>query len=346
MKRYISFTLAFAMSLCCLLSGCAQEQENPSSAPDEQSTSAVQSETIQSTDALPIIRVGALQGPTGLGLVELMEKNEKKEATNLYEFTLAGAPDELSGKIINGELDIACLPTNVASVLYAKTEGKVNLLAVNTLGVLYMLQKNDADVIGSIDDLSGETIYSTGQGATQEYVLDYLLTENGVEDAEVVYKSEHAELATLMIEGSAEYALLPQPFVTTVTSKDDTVDVALDITEEWETVTDGKQLTMGCVIVRTEFLEQNQAAVDTFLEELAQSVEFANTNVDEAAAYSGKFEVVNQEIAQKAIPECNIVCITGEEMQTSVSAYLEVLNNANPQSIGGALPDEAFYYLP
>lgn len=345
-----------------------------------------------------MVRVGALQGPTGLGLVELMEKTEQKQAGNIYEFTLAGAPDEISGKLVSGELDIASVPTNLAATLYAKTEGKVKIIGVNTLGVLYLLHKDpeaetdtettveaeeseeetdsgtesddestaeteaetgeeataaDADEAAAEEeqgltfaDLEGETIYSTGQGATQEYVLNYLLQQSGVSDVEIIYKSEHAELASLVVAGEAEYALLPQPFVTTVTGKDNSVSVAMDITKEWEAATDGKQLTMGCVVVRTEFLEKNQDAVDKFLEELAESVDYVNSNVAESAALAGKFEVIAEDVAAKAIPLCNIVCLTGQEMKDSVTPYLEVLAAADPKSVGGALPDEAFYYIP
>lgn len=294
----------------------------------------------------PVLHAGALKGPTSLGLAELMEKCKNSEADGHYEFTLAGAPDELSAKIVSGELDIACIPTNMASVLYERTEKQVVLLAVNTLGVLYLLQKNDADPIDGFDDLAGASIYSTGQGATQEYVLDYLLKQNGVDDAKVTYLSEHSELAAKMLEGGIEYALLPQPFVTTVTSKDASVRVALDITKEWEDATGGKQLTMGCTIVRREFLEQHPDAVETFLREMAQSAAFVNDNTEQAAVYAGEFDIVAEDIARQAIPQCNIVCITGEEMKDSVSSYLEILENANPQSVGGSLPDEAFYYIP
>lgn len=310
------------------------------------SSTASQFSSTQTLEAKPMMRVGALQGPTGLGLVELMEKTERKETGNLYEFTLAGAPDEISGKIVSGELDIACVPTNLASVLYNKTEGKVRMAAVNTLGVLYVLQKNDEDTISGFADLEGAAIYSTGQGATQEYVLNYLLEANGVTDAEIVYKSEHAELAALMLGGDVEYALLPQPFVTSVTMKDDAVRVALDVTGEWEHATGGSKLTMGSVIVRTDFLEKNGAAVDRFLEELAGSVRYVNTHVDDAAALAGKYDVIAESVAREAIPQCNIVCMTGNEMRDSVSAYLQILFEADPKSVGGSLPDEAFYYIP
>lgn len=340
--------------LATLFAGCGSSggQSSTAASPAAETGSAAQTQeslpqsSMPSNEVKPIVRVGALQGPTGLGLSSLMEKAEQKEAASIYNFTLAGAPDEISGKIISGELDIACVPTNLASVLYEKTQGGVSVISISTLGVLYVLQKNEEDAITGFADLSGKTIYTTGQGATQEYVLSYLLEQSGATDVTVEYKSEHAELATLVLEGQVEYALLPQPFVTTVTSKDEDVKIALDVTELWNTATGGKQLAMGCVIVRNDFLQTNQAAVDNFLREYTESVDFVNGNVEEGAALAGKFEIINEAVAKLAIPKCNIVCVTGEEMKNSVSAYLEILFAANPGSVGGSLPDEAFYYVP
>lgn len=248
--------------------------------------------------------------------------------------------------MISGEVDIAAVPTNLASVLYNKTEGGVKLLALNTLGVLYMVTKNEE--VASIADLKGKTIYATGEGSTPQYALEYILTQNGLDpetDVNIVYKSEHAEILPLMISGEATIALLPQPFVTQALAQDAEIEVALDMTEEWDKcVTDGSQLTMGCVVARTEFVEENKEAVDRFLEEYAASVEFVNGNVEEAAALSGKFDVIAEEVAAKAIPECNIVFWEGEQMKEAAEGFLTVLYNANPQSVGGALPDEGLYY--
>lgn len=345
LKRGTALFCALIMGIT-LLGGCASKDSSGETATETAPPATSAPASMQAKEAKPMVRVGALQGPTGLGLVELMEKNEQKSASNIYDFTIAGAPDEISGKMINGELDIACVPTNLAAALYNKTEGKIRIAAVNTLGVLYLLQRAGADDVESAADLAGKTIHSTGQAATQEYVLNYLLAENGVTDAEVIFKAEHAELAALMVAGEVDYALLPQPFVTTVTTKDDSVKTALDITQEWDKTTGGKQLTMGCVVVRTEFVEKNHGALDNFLAELEDSAAYVNENVDDAAALSGKFGVVAEEVAQKAIPSCNIVSLTGAEMKTSVAAYLEVLFAADPKSVGGALPDDAFYYIP
>lgn len=290
------------------------------------------------------IRVGALKGPTALGMLKLMEDAAAKTTKNNYTFTLAGAPDEISGKLISGELDMAAIPANLAAVLNNKTKGKIQMAAVNTLGVLFLLDTGES--IKSIKDLAGKTVYATGQASTPEYAFNYLLRANGLEpgvDVEVIYKSEHAEVAALMAEGKVEYALLPQPFVSTVLSKG-TARIALDLTEEWQKVGEkGSNLVMGAFAVRKEFYDLNKQAVQDFLKEYAASIAYTNENVAKAAALSGKYEIIAEAVAKIAIPQCNIVYYSGAEMQKMTDAFLKVLFDADPKSVGGALPDASFY---
>jgi len=326
LKRSLTKTMLFLISMVLLLSAC--NPVTPTPTPVEKIN----------------IRVGALKGPTALGMVQLIENAAAKTTKNNYTFTLVGAPDEISGKLISGELDMAAIPANLAAVLHNKTEGKIQMAAVNTLGVLYLL--DTGETIQSMQDLAGKTIYATGQGSTPEFALNYLLRANGLEpgvDVEVVYKSEHAEVAALMEAGSVEYALLPQPFVTSVLNKG-TARVALDFTEEWQKVgEEGSELVMGAFVVRKEFYEQNQQAVKDFLAEYAISVAFTNENVAEAASLSGKYEIIAEAVAKTAIPECNIVYFEGEEMQVMTDAFLQVLFEADPKSVGGTLPLAEFY---
>ena len=348
-NKLLSVLLALAI-FAALFTGCNSGNDSGASATAEsaapaQESAAVQQPASSALEAKPIVRVGALKGPTAMGMAALMEENSNKKSKNIYEFTVAGAPDEIAGKIVTGEIDIAAIPTNLASVLYNKTDKKVSVLAVNTLGVLSILTK-DAD-IASVKDLKGETIYATGQGATPEYVLNYILSQNGLDPAEDVtieYFSEHTELASKILAGSANIAMLPQPFVTTVTAKDAEVKNALDLTQEWDAVSGGTELVMGCIVVRNEFLEKNPAAIDSFLNEYKASTDYVNENVDEAAALVGKYDILAEDIAKKAIPACNIVYLDGDGMKASMSAFLQVLSQQNPASVGGALPDDAFYY--
>lgn len=283
-----------------------------------------------------------LKGPTGIGAVELMEKSENGKAKGNYNISVAAAPDEIVGKILNGEADIAAVPTNLASVLYNKTEGDVTVIAVNTLGVLYVLDKGES--VNSISDLSGKTIYSSGKGAVPEYILNYILEKNGVTDTNVIYNTEHAETASAISAGETEIAVLPEPNVTAVTMKDKDIKIALDLTEEWNKIND-ENMAMGCVIVRNEFLNENEEAVKQFIDEYSESIEYVNSNVVEAAQLVEKYEIMGSATAaEKAIPNCNICFITGEEMKDMLESFYNVLFEAEPKSVGGKLPNAEFYY--
>lgn len=277
MKRLIALAMSAVMMLS--LTACAGGSEASSSAPE--GSSAVAEERAA-------VRVGGLKGPTAMGMVKLMEEDAAGTTANDYEFTLAGSADEINPLLIKGELDIAAVPTNVASVLYNKTEGQVEILALNTLGVLYVVE--NGNTIQSVEDLRGKTIYSTGKGATPEYALNYILGENGLTagtDVTVEYKSEHSELASLLAAGQADLAVLPQPFVTSVLAKNPDVRIALNLTEEWDKVTeDGSKLTMGALVVRKDFAESNPEAVRNFLKEYQASTQYVTdeANLDDAAA--------------------------------------------------------------
>ena len=338
MKRLIALAMSAVMMLS--LTACAGGSEASSSAPE--GSSAVAEERAA-------VRVGGLKGPTAMGMVKLMEEDAAGTTANDYEFTLAGSADEINPLLIKGELDIAAVPTNVASVLYNKTEGQVEILALNTLGVLYVVE--NGNTIQSVEDLRGKTVYSTGKGATPEYALNYILGENGLAagtDVTVEYKSEHSELASLLAAGQADLAVLPQPFVTSVLAKNPDVRIALNLTEEWDKVTeDGSKLTMGALVVRKDFAESNPEAVRNFLKEYQASPQYviAEANLDAAAALIEQYGIISAAVAKQALPYCNIVCITGEEMRTAAEGFLSILAKANPQSVGGTLPVEDFYYI-
>ena len=338
MKRLIALAMSAVMMLS--LTACAGGSEASSSAPE--GSSAVAEERAA-------VRVGGLKGPTAMGMVKLMEEDAAGTTANDYEFTLAGSADEINPLLIKGELDIAAVPTNVASVLYNKTEGQVEILALNTLGVLYVVE--NGNTIQSVEDLRGKTIYSTGKGATPEYALNYILSENGLTagtDVTVEYKSEHSELASLLAAGQADLAVLPQPFVTSVLAKNPDVRIALNLTEEWDKVTeDGSKLTMGALVVRKDFAESNPEAVRNFLKEYQASTQYVTdeANLDDAAALIEQYGIISAAVAKQALPYCNIVCITGEEMRTAAEGFLSILAKANPQSVGGTLPAEDFYYI-
>lgn len=337
MKKYKLFTTA--LSLALLLTACgggdSSAPASPAVPPAAPDISGVE------------IRVAGLRGPTSMGMVKLMRDAEARDTANRYQFAVYGTADEIVPKLITGELDIAALPCNLASVLYNKTQGGLRMAAVNTLGVLYIVE--NGDTIHSIADLRGRTLYSTGRGTTPEFALNYILRQNGLDprtDLTIEFKSESTEVAALLAEGEDIVAMLPQPYVSTVQAKNDRLRVALDLTREWDAASGGQSgLVTGVLVARTEFIEQNEAAFDAFLDEYRASTAFVAAEPDQAAALVAQYGIVpSQAVAKAAIPQCNIVCLEGDEMRTLAAGYLSVLFEQDPTSVGGALPDDAFYH--
>lgn len=294
------------------------------------------------------IRIGSLKGPTSMGLVYLMDQAEKGETANQYEFTMTAAADELLPAILSGELDIVLIPANMASVLYNRAEGDVAVIDINTLGVLYAVSGNEK--IKDMKDLKGKTVYMTGKGTTPDYVMQYLLKENGLTLADVTleYKSEAAEVAAVLAETPEAVGVLPQPFVTAACAQNEKLSVVLDLTKQWAAVQgeNGSSLVTGVTVARGALLTENQAAVDLFLEEHAASAAYANEHVEETAQLVAAAGIIDQAaVAAKALPACNITYMDGEEMKTALSGYLEVLWEQNPESVGGGLPGDGFYYV-
>ena len=325
----------------------AETAEENSAAAEETSTETQPENDSDETVVSADIRIGSLKGPTSMGLVKLMKDSEEGNTANHYTFTMETAADALLPKMIQGELDIALVPANVASVLYNKTEGGVTVIDINTLGVLYMVSADET--LTSMADLKGKTIYLTGKGTTPDYVLHYLLEQNGLSESDVTleYKSEATEVAAVLSNEPESIGLLPQPFVTAACAQNENLKVIFDMTEEWDAVQGdgGSRLVTGVTVVRTEFLRENQAAVEKFMEEHKKSAEFANTNVEETAELVAAQGIIEKApVAQKAIPNCNITYIDGKEMKEALSGYLTVLMEQNPESIGGTLPAEEFYF--
>lgn len=295
-----------------------------------------------------IVRIGGLKGPTFMGLLSLQEKNVKLESEGKYEFTLAAAADELLTMMVKEELDIALVPANVASVLYNKTEGQVTVIDINTLGVLYMVSGDDQ--IDAPEDLIGKTVYLTGKGTTPDYVLQYILRENGIDVSEVNldYKSEATEVAALLAKEPDAVGLLPQPFVTSACMQNEELKIVMDMNEQWTLLQGegGSRMVTGVTIVRDAFLEENKSAVDIFLKEHQASTESINEDPKKGAALAVSAGIIGKEsVAEKAIPECNITYISGEEMKQALTGYLEVLYGQDAKSVGGVLPGEDFYYV-
>lgn len=338
MKKKITAILLAAAMMVTAFEGCGKtekETENPKETREE---------VAEKTEKAPIdVDIMALKGPTAMGLVEMMENSD-------YNFSIVASVDEVSPKLLQGETDIAAIPANLASVLYNKTEGEIQVLAINTLGVLYIVE--NGETIQSAADLKGKTIYASGKGATPEYALNYILSSNGINpetDVTIEWKSEHSECVAALASQENSVAMLPQPFVTTAQAKNSQIRTALDLTKEWEALQkDGEQkssMITGVVVARKEFVEENPEEIQEFLKEYHTSVDYVNENVKDSAQLIEKYDIVPAAVAEKALPACNIVCIDGEEMKEKLSGYLEVLNAQNPQAVGGEMPENDFYYI-
>lgn len=298
--------------------------------------------------ALPVqaeetpVRVGALTGPTAMGMVKLLE-----DGKDIYTPTILGAADELVPLILQGQVDIASVPANLAATLYGKTQGGITVLAVNVLGVLYIGEFN-TDNLHSLADLKGQTIYATGKGSTPEYFLRYVLKENGIDpdkDVTIEWKSEPSEVVALLNAQQQGIAMLPQPYVTAAGAQlGEGFRVALSVSDEWAALDNGTLCTTAVVMARTEFVQAHPEAVAQFLTRFAESVQWVNENVAEAAQLCGDYGIIKAPVAQKAIPKCNIVCLTGQPMKQALSGCLNVIFGENPKAVGGQLPGDDFYY--
>ena len=357
MKRLLSMVMAAAMALSLVAcggtaaSGSTASSQAASSAPASSqaesvpasSAASASEDTAASGDAM---RIAGLQGPTTMGMVKLMKDQESMESP-LYDVTMYGAADEIVPLLTKGELDAAAIPANLAATLYQKTEGKIQVAAVNTLGVLYVVTTGND--VASVADLAGKTIYSTGKGTTPEYVLNYILTENGIDpakDVTIEYKSEATEvLSTLQSAGEGAVAVLPQPYVTAAQAQVEGLNVALDLTEEWNKIDPNSQLITGVLAVRSDYAEQHPEELEVFLADYRSSIEWVTANTADAAQLVAEYGIVAKApLAEKALPACNITYMDGADMKQALSGYLDVLYQQDAASVGGALPGDDFYY--
>ena len=344
MKKLFSLTLALALALGLTACGPKEAPETETTPPAAETTPVAESQAPTSEPGTEI-NLGLLNGPTGMGAAKLLSDNDAGETVNHYAVTLGSDPaNDILPKLNNGELDIAALPTNVAANLYNKT-GKVQLLALNTLGVLYILE--NGDTVNSLADLNGKTLYAINQGTNTEYVLDYLLTQNGLDpdtDVDIQWKTSE-EVTSLMASGEIDLCMLPVPAATTVLMQNSDVRDAIDLSDAWTQSGAAGTFTMGCVVVRTEFAQENPQAVQDFLTEYEASINYIKDNPEEGAALIEQYGIVPKAaIAQAAIPQANMIFVAGQDMK-SISSYYEVLFAADPESIGGSIPDDGFYYI-
>ena len=326
MKKIVSLTLVviLLMGVITLFSACGQN-----------SGGQEKSDTI---------KISVLNGTTGFGIAQLMAKNEENKTLNKYDITVETNASLVTSALIAGTIDMAALPTNAAANVYNVTNGGVQIIAINTLGVLYLLEKGQN--VTNLEDLNGKTVYVPAQNPTfiAKYIFNSPELENVTLDS-TTYSTPEA-LKNAVVAGVVDYAILPQPIVTAVTSANKDQRVAFNLTQEWNKIEGSGQLVQGCIVARTEFIENNKDEVDAFLSEYEESINYLSTNVDEAAKMIVKYGIfANENVAKKAIPECNVVFMKGDEMKSAMSAFVRVMYSVAPQSIGNAIPNDDFYYI-
>lgn len=347
MKKSIAVILSTLLILS-VFAGCGKKAD-PASGTDLVTPQVPASEAGLPDDDQQTIRLAALKGPTAMGLVKLIDNAAKGEADYAVDSNIYGAADEITALLADGKLDMAAIPCNLAAVLASKPEIDLQVAAINTLGVLYVIELGNS--VSSIEDLRGKTVYSTGKGTTPEYSLNAILSANGIDpanDLSIDFKSEATEIAALLTGESAvpgTIAVLPQPYATTVLVGNPDARIALSLDEEWVKAQLPGRTVTGVLVVSREFAENNSQLVNDFLSDYNESVSWANENVDEAAELIAAAGIVAKApVAAKALPYCSLVFISGADMKADVSAYLDVLYQQNPKSVGGALPDDSFYY--
>lgn len=364
MRRVKLPALLLALTLLFSLAACKPAAADPSGAPSDpaapsaeptqapsEEPSAQPSDTPSEDPFDGLIRMGFLNGPTGVGAAKLLnhiDHNDVYLSYDNYRYNIYNDNSELVADLVNGEIDIATVASNVAVNLYNKTDGGVKIIAVGTLGVLHILEGGGKTEISSIDDLAGRTIYAAGQGANPEYILRYLLQENGLEmgrDVEVVF-ADASEISAKLLSGEIECAMLPVPAATAAIMKSEgSVRQAIDLTEAWDGLKNGSQLIMTAVVARTEYLEEYTALTASFLYDYKDSINFMNNNVDEAAEMVAELGLApSAAIAQKAIPQCHLAFIDGMDMVAAMSDYYAVLYGIDPAAVGGSLPDGGIYW--
>lgn len=336
--------LSAIILIIALLAGCASNTNNPATGEDQvqeqNNTEDIKEEPKEATQ----VTIAGLKGPTSIGMIKMIDETAMNSQDYKVEYIAESAPDALTAKIINGEIQISSVPANLASVLYNKTEGEIQLMAVNTIGNLYIV---GTDEISSLADLEGKTLGMSGKGSTPDFAMNYILKQNGLEGkVELDYSPDHATLAQSVIAGDTGIALLPQPFVTQTMMKNSDVKMLVDLNEAWEEASSGaSQLYMGCIVVNKEFAENNKEFVAEFLKEYEASVDWVIENPKDASLLVEKNEIMpSAAIVEKAIPYCGISYVSAQEAKTGLNDFFKILFDSNPSSIGGKLPDDAFYF--
>lgn len=291
--------------------------------------------------------IAVLNGTTGFGIAKLMSDAKDGKTDMEYTITVETDASIIQSALINGDVDIAALPTNAAAALYNKTKGGVKIVAVNTLGVLYLM--TNGVEIDSIEDLKGKTVYAPAQNPA--FIFEAICRANGLEPGKDITidtgYAQPADLRAALVSGQVGIAVLPEPMVTIAKSANQNLAVSLDLTAEWEKVYGENSLMQGCIVVRTEWAEAHPDELAQFLKDYEASVNFTVSSPKEASElivengiFAGKAPV-----AENAIPKCNIVYMDSDDnIEECLNKFFSALYAVNPKAVGGKIPDSGIYY--
>ncbi len=344
MKKF-SFLLVIVLVLS-MLAGCSNETPNDDTPPENNEQEIVEPEDNEPEENIePVnVTIAGLKGPTSIGMIKMIDEKALQSDNYNVEYIQEAAPDSLTGKIINGDIQISSVPINLASVLYNKTEGDVQLMAVNTVGNLFIVGTED---LSTIEELKGKVIGMSAKGSTPDFAMNYILKQNGIDEKTTLdYVLDHATLAQSVIAEDNTVALLPQPFVTQVMMQNDNVKMLIDLNEAWSAASEGaSELFTGCIIVNKEFAENNKEFISEFLKEYEKSVNWVLENPKDASLLVEKHEIMpSAALVEKAIPYCGITFRNAQDSKTSLNNFYKVLFDSNPASVGGSMPDDEFYF--
>lgn len=345
-SKHILKILSFILVLAIFITGCGQKLDEIEDKVEDKVDKVEEKveNKLENKDKKLEVNVGSLKGPTTISLAKMIEDEDDYDSDDLahYNFEMFTMPEEIVTKLSNDELDIAAIPANLASTLYNKTEGKIQVAAINTFGVIYIVDNSDS--INTINDLEGKTIYAVGKGTTPEGVLTTVLKENNIENVNIEFKQEPAEILAILASGEDKIAMLPEPFVSVVMNKNDKVKRKISMADEWKKINNNSEQVTGVLVARKEFIDNNPRIFKEFLEDYEDSIEDVIDDLDDVSKIVEQLGIIPQGLAYSSIPNIDIRYMDGNKMEDTLSNYLEKLFEFEPKLVGGQVPDEGFYY--
>lgn len=290
------------------------------------------------------LTVAGLKGPSSIGMLRMIESEPVFGEDVETEYQIVDEPQLMIARIMSGEADIAAVPINLAAVLYNKG-APYRLGAVTGDGLLHIVSSRED--IGSVEDLKGKRIYCIAQGSTPEFVLRYVLEKSGIDpdtEVELDFSFDHVAIAPQLIAGKVDLAVLPEPFVSIVASKNPAVQPVIDLQQVWAELSGtGDTYPITATLVRNSLYREHPEALKAFFAAYRESIDWANANPAEAGGLAGKYMEMPAPIIAKAMPRLNLRYQSPREARSRVEELYQVFHGFAPASVGGTIPGDEFY---